>query len=44
MLRESNQQEGYNKLCFLFGFFFNTEDGDDMFLRNVVQLSTDYMA
>jgi hypothetical protein len=23
---------------------FNLEDGDDMFLRNVVLLSTDYMA
>jgi hypothetical protein len=29
---------------FLFGLFFDPEDWDDMFLRNVGWLSTDYMA
>jgi hypothetical protein len=29
---------------FLLGLFFGPEDGDDMFLRNVVWLSTDYTA
>jgi hypothetical protein len=29
---------------FLIGLFFDPEDGDDMFLRNIDWLSTDYMA
>jgi hypothetical protein len=29
---------------FLLGFFFDPEDGENMFLRNVGGLSTDYTA
>jgi hypothetical protein len=29
---------------FLFDLHFNSEDGDDMFLRNVRSFSTDYTA
>jgi hypothetical protein len=47
MSQARNQDESGSKQLntgFLFGLFFDPEDGGDMFLRNVGYLSKDYMA
>jgi hypothetical protein len=33
-----------NRFLFLLGLFFDPEDGGDIFLRNVGEISTDYTA
>jgi hypothetical protein len=46
-ISQARYQRGATKLLyvgFLIGLFFDTEDGEDIFIRNVGLLSTDYRA
>jgi hypothetical protein len=44
-MQPMNMKQAANKACwFLLGLLFSPEDGGDIFLKNISQLSTDYTA